>query len=433
MRIKRNNKGFTLVELLITIAIMITILLISIRSITGASSRKKSEAYEAVEKQIISAAEQYIDSNEYLFTDENKSKVMKIPIGLLVSSGYLNKLVDPRDGKTIDECYYVEVTNENGNIKIGKFVPDKMSDKGSCKLVMESNTTKKSSTTKKITSSKTTVKTSKTTTATLSKPALSLSFNKKVNNKYKKVTEDTTGWYNKKTLGNEKLVVKIEIEKDKNDSVEVYRCYTKDEKKECSPNEKLKENTTFYDDEPYKNDIKYRKVCYKLESTKGKKLSSDVRCIAAKVDREPPTTWVINEKDSKKKVCEKCSNVKIFDDFKTKNISGEGTIQTVQKRCEGDFSYSKTCKDSTSGVAKRYVRWDLSSTSSKYKNTLVNTGNSFIDKNVYDKYNNGYKFTNSRDDEMVIYAKKCVDIAGNESDTFKIAIIVKTGKYSECN
>ena len=54
----RNKKGFTLVELLVTIALMLSILAIAIVSFIGISNKKKQESYDLVKEQIITAAEQ---------------------------------------------------------------------------------------------------------------------------------------------------------------------------------------------------------------------------------------------------------------------------------------------------------------------------------------------------------------------------------------
>ena len=57
----RNKKGFTLVELLVTIALMLSILAIAIVSFIGISNKKKKESYDLVKEQIITAAEQYFN------------------------------------------------------------------------------------------------------------------------------------------------------------------------------------------------------------------------------------------------------------------------------------------------------------------------------------------------------------------------------------
>ena len=55
----KNKKGFTLVELIVAIAIVISILLIAIVSVTKISTKQKENAYEQVKQEVIGAAEDY--------------------------------------------------------------------------------------------------------------------------------------------------------------------------------------------------------------------------------------------------------------------------------------------------------------------------------------------------------------------------------------
>ena len=125
MNCKKNNLGFTLIELLITLSIMLSILIISITSITGVDKRKKEEAYKQVKNTIETAAEQYINSNEYLFKGTNNSK---IPLKYLINNGFLNKIVDPRNGEAINECAYVKIESSGKTFKVGEFKNEVSSD-----------------------------------------------------------------------------------------------------------------------------------------------------------------------------------------------------------------------------------------------------------------------------------------------------------------
>lgn len=125
--LSKKNNGFTLIELLVTIVIMISLLIIVIVSFTSVSKRKKEEAYVLVKEQVETAAEQYISANEYLFEGLANGSKSQIPVEKLVSEDYLNRVTDPRTGKAITPCAYVEITkdgnsynkvfneNENGN------------------------------------------------------------------------------------------------------------------------------------------------------------------------------------------------------------------------------------------------------------------------------------------------------------------------------
>ena len=115
MNRKRSN-GFTLIELLITIALMLSLLAGAIVSFIKISDAKKEEAYRLVKEQILTAGEQYFNSNIYLFEGMTEGTVGKISLGKLVSEDYLNKVTNPRTGKALSQCTYVVVKKENGRI-----------------------------------------------------------------------------------------------------------------------------------------------------------------------------------------------------------------------------------------------------------------------------------------------------------------------------
>lgn len=106
----KKKNGFTLIELLVTIALMLLILGIAIISLVSASNRKKEEAWTSVKEQIETAAVEYLSSNEYLFEGLSDETTASIPLQTLVELDYINKVTDPRTGKALNECNYVEVT-----------------------------------------------------------------------------------------------------------------------------------------------------------------------------------------------------------------------------------------------------------------------------------------------------------------------------------
>lgn len=109
----KNKKGFTLVELLVAITISLIILGTAVISIVKISESKRQEAYKIVEKQIISAAEQYFETNKYLFEGLDNGSIGVITVGKLVDEDYLNKVTDPRNGKEINKCNEILFTKTN--------------------------------------------------------------------------------------------------------------------------------------------------------------------------------------------------------------------------------------------------------------------------------------------------------------------------------
>ena len=112
----RKRNGFTLVELLITIAIMLSLLGIAMVSFINISNSKKRESWSGVKEQIKTAAEQYFSSNEYLINDIKNGGYAFVSVGTLVKNDYLNRVINPESGKTIDRCDIVVVTKRESEI-----------------------------------------------------------------------------------------------------------------------------------------------------------------------------------------------------------------------------------------------------------------------------------------------------------------------------
>lgn len=105
----KDKKGFTLVELLITIALIVSILSIAILGFSKISEKQKENAWEEVKDQIELAAEQYINVNEYLIKDLKEYDNVFIPIEKLVESDHLTILTDPKTGKQLNGCDVVKI------------------------------------------------------------------------------------------------------------------------------------------------------------------------------------------------------------------------------------------------------------------------------------------------------------------------------------
>lgn len=108
----RDNKGFTLIEILFVISLMILLLSVAVISYLKVSNDKKNEAWELVKKEIEEAAKEYFVSNEYLFEGLEKGSTGIISVGKLVEEDYLLKVVNPKTNKTISYCALVKVSKE---------------------------------------------------------------------------------------------------------------------------------------------------------------------------------------------------------------------------------------------------------------------------------------------------------------------------------
>ena len=105
----RNKKGFTLIELLVVIALMLSILGIAIVSLISTSNKKKEDAWRRVKFQIETAAEEYVNTNSYMFESFESDVTGKISVGTLVNEDFLNKITNPKTGKSISYCTIINI------------------------------------------------------------------------------------------------------------------------------------------------------------------------------------------------------------------------------------------------------------------------------------------------------------------------------------
>jgi len=112
----KNNKGFTITELLVIVAIMLSVLGIAIYGYSKISEKQKLEARKRVYEQVESAAEQYFATNEYIKNDLTDNKFAYVSVGTLVESDYMNVVIDPVTGKQLDNCTIVKVSSTEAGI-----------------------------------------------------------------------------------------------------------------------------------------------------------------------------------------------------------------------------------------------------------------------------------------------------------------------------
>lgn len=116
-----NNKGFTLIELIITIALLAIVSTLVIVSVGKISDNIKKANRENIIKRIEVAAAKYA-------FDTKKTKVL---VDDLIKQGYYNLnnedgiLLDPTDETIKLNCYYVNMNTTNGNYYTATFSSEK--------------------------------------------------------------------------------------------------------------------------------------------------------------------------------------------------------------------------------------------------------------------------------------------------------------------
>lgn len=102
---RKNKKGFTLVELLAVLAILVTILLVVIPSVTSSLSRNEKKELESKKQIIISAIELNLSESDCFFTPLKNSQCY-LSISSLLKDNWI----------TEDEIRSSSGTILNGNI-----------------------------------------------------------------------------------------------------------------------------------------------------------------------------------------------------------------------------------------------------------------------------------------------------------------------------
>lgn len=135
-----NNKGFTLIELIVTIILLAMILSIGAYSIISIVKDSREKNYNTLIKSVKSAVESYAIECKYSHDagdDDNITCSNQITLGDLVKYGFLSgnsknetnqnyTIVNPKDNISIANCT-ISYTNTNGKITISAVNPT-----GSC-------------------------------------------------------------------------------------------------------------------------------------------------------------------------------------------------------------------------------------------------------------------------------------------------------------
>ena len=127
---KLNNKGFTLIEIIVTVSIL-SIMFVSLAIMaSGTLSITDSQAYDIMQKSIITQANDYIIecennlldcTNDFRWTKQGDSKSTSFNVSVLTKYGYFtnDEYINPITSKDISNCLVINVIKDNiGNINI---------------------------------------------------------------------------------------------------------------------------------------------------------------------------------------------------------------------------------------------------------------------------------------------------------------------------
>lgn len=123
MIMKLNNKGLTMIELIVTIGVMVLIGIVISTNMLGILSNQEDKEYDTFVKEIEDSACMYVETAENLDRSACIKSGCTVSINDLINAGYLDKnLKDPSNGKFIKENpdNYIVKVSWGDNVKTCK-------------------------------------------------------------------------------------------------------------------------------------------------------------------------------------------------------------------------------------------------------------------------------------------------------------------------
>ena len=105
---KLNKKGFSMVEIIATVAILGILSVIGIISVNGIIERGKKEHYVSAEKTLKMTAESYAQANRN-YLPKNVGEMRKVTLKQLVEDNYIEQIKDYYDKECYLEESYVQI------------------------------------------------------------------------------------------------------------------------------------------------------------------------------------------------------------------------------------------------------------------------------------------------------------------------------------
>lgn len=117
----KNKKGFTLVEMLAAIGILLLITILTYPSFNKLNKKTEEKFDYSIKTIVENAAKIYVDNNKELIDEKITSNNGKycLPVATLSSYDYLDTPIKKSDGENLNlkRCVYITKENEDNNIK----------------------------------------------------------------------------------------------------------------------------------------------------------------------------------------------------------------------------------------------------------------------------------------------------------------------------
>lgn len=117
----KNKKGFTLVEMLAAIGILLLITILTYPSFNKLNKKTEEKFDYSIKTIVENAAKIYVDNNKELIDEKITSNNGKycLPVATISSYDYLDTPIKKSDGENLNlkSCVYITKENEDNNIK----------------------------------------------------------------------------------------------------------------------------------------------------------------------------------------------------------------------------------------------------------------------------------------------------------------------------
>lgn len=117
----KNKKGFTLVEMLAAIGILLLITILTYPSFNKLNKKTEEKFDYSIKTIVENAAKIYVDNNKELIDEKITSNNGEycLPVATLSSYDYLDTPIKKSDGENLNlkSCVYITKENEDNNIK----------------------------------------------------------------------------------------------------------------------------------------------------------------------------------------------------------------------------------------------------------------------------------------------------------------------------
>lgn len=116
-----NNRGFTIIEVMVAVVIISILSFVSIHYIGSTLSVSKNDTYEIMKQNIVEASYDYIYecNNNILSCNLNWSNNQTtFRAEILKDNGYFGDLSSPIDGRYLGSCWVIRARYDNGNLMV---------------------------------------------------------------------------------------------------------------------------------------------------------------------------------------------------------------------------------------------------------------------------------------------------------------------------